>query len=422
MHWIAYIELQGLYAAAHRGGGAPAGLPLVVLQDGAARDGCPLARAQGLRPGMPRRQVLRQVPGAVLAEYGTADYTPVARAFWNACAARTPYVEPLAPHQVFIALPVPGQEPPEGELGALLQECVTAAGGDVLPAAGLAASPLVARVAAPVQAGVLPAAGAAAREGAWSPVVTVGPGAEAAFLAPRPIAALWRARPEVLERLGQLGISRIGELQQVAEAELVRQFGPVGRELARWARGLDGEPVRAAWPPRAVSWRWPFPAGAGPDQLPAVIGRGARELARRLQQQNEVCSAVGLTLEREAGAALSGQRRLSRRQQGEFALARALLGLMRELLEQAPDLRCTAVAAAAADLAPAAWRQMDLWGAEQRREEERTERLEMALAAVQARFPARAARIGVAPRMVSRREVMFGYYDPYRWTRPAAGG
>lgn len=405
MHWIAYIEMRGLYAAAHQKAGAAAGLSLVVLRDNLVWDGTPRAWAQGLRTGMPRRQATRQVPGTALAEYGTADYEPVARAFWNACAGHSPYVEPLAPHQVFVALPVPGGAAPERELAALLGRC-QAAIGDVLALAGLAANPLVARAAAQT---VIPGA----------PPAVVRPGGEAAFLAPLPMNALWRARPELLERLTQLGLSRVGELQRVPEGELLRQFGPAGRELARWARGEDLEPVRAAWPSREVTWRQALSAAAGAEALPALVGRGARELARRLQQQNEMCTAVSLTLEREGKAGpRSGHRRLPRRQQSPFALEQALLGLMRELLEQPPVLHCLAVAAAAGGLVPAGWRQLDLWGAEQRRAEERAERLEIALAALRARFPIQAARVGVAPQAVPRREAMYRYYDPYRWAVP----
>ncbi len=409
MHWVAYIELRGLYATVHRAAaGAPAGLPLVVLRDGLAWDGCPRAWAQGLRAGMPRRQVLRQVPGTTLAEYGAVRYEAAAHAFWNVCAGHTPYVEPVAGHQVCIALPVPGRTPPESELLTLLRVCV-ATGGDVLAVAGLAANPLVARVAARTAA-----PGAA-------PVV-VCPGDEAAFLAPQPVTVLWRARPELLERLGQLGLSRVSDLQRIPETELLQQFGPAGRELARWARGVDGEPVRAAWPPREVVWRRPLPVAAGADGLAALIGQGARELARRLQQQHEVCQAVALTLERERGDPLQARRQLPRRQQSPPALEQALLGLMRELLEAVPGLACSAVTAVAGDLAPAGWRQLDLWGAEQRREQERTERLELALAALRARFPTRSARIGVAPQALPRREAMYGYYDPYRWKRLGVPG
>lgn len=411
MHWVAYLEILGLYAAAHRPASGRAELPLVVLDGAAARDGCPRAFAQGLRLGMPRQQVQRQVPGALLADFGTADYGPLTVALRDLCALHSPRVEPAAHHRVFVALPVPGSRPPAGELSRLVERAdrtLAAVAGlpaekpGVLVRAGLAANKLVARAAAESAApGAAP--------------VAVPAGAEAGFLAPLPVAALWPAPPDLLRRLTQLGLTRVADLAGVPEAELQRQFGAAGQQLARWARGLDPDHVRAAWPPRDVGWRAHFPAAAGAAELPPVAARAARELSRRLQDRDEVCQALRLALDLEPGsgpAGLQARKVLARRQQGAAALAGALLSLLQQVIQQAgPGARYTALAAAAEDLAPAAHRQLDIWGAEVRREEERAERLAQALAAVSARFPDRTAQVGW-PAVTTRREAMLRFYDP----------
>lgn len=442
MEWVAYVEVLGLYAAAHRavagevpGGGAggpvtgalpdpaaaqagagtpaPAGAPLVVLRAGQAWDGCPLAWAGGLKAGMARRQVLRALPQALLAEYGSVDYMGVARAFWDTCARWSPRVEIPDLHQAFLTLAQPGQDPPERELAALVQ-AVAAALGPVVLRAGLAENKLLARAAALAQPlGAAPA------------VVRAGQGA--AFLARQPVAALWPARPEVCRRLAQLGIRRVGEVAQVPEADLVCHFGADGRLLARWARGEDPSRVRADWPSQAVTWRMAFPAGATPAALAAAVARGAAALAGDLAGRGQVCQAVSLTLTLAGAPDVHRQRLLPRRQQGVAALDQALQALLREALQQAAGaagaaggiLPVTALALAASGLAPVAWRQLDLWGQDAWREAERRQRLDRALAALRARFPARAAQVGLPQPEVTWREAMYRYYDPFR--RPRAG-
>lgn len=335
MRWVAYLELRGLHAAVHRGQASRELPPLLVIRDGLVWDGCPRAWNQGIAAGMPRRQALRQVPGALAVEYGAVDYTPVARAFWNQAAEHSGRVEPVADHQLFLDLSGPGEAPPRQELAALM-------------------------------AGAVAAVAAVAR---------------------------------------------------VPEAELRRQFGLEGQELARWVRGIDPEPVLAAWPPRTVSRRVAFAEGAPPAALQATLGQLGRELAAELTGQSEVARAIALEVEWAAGTARA-QRQLPRRAFTAGALEQPLQTLLREALHAVPrGSRLLALTVTAGDLQPAGHRQLDIWGMEQQRAEERRERLEQALGVLRARFPARWVQMG-APAENSRREAMYGFYDPLRWVSP----
>lgn len=410
MRWVAYLELRGLHAAVHRGQASRELPPLLVIRDGLVWDGCPRAWNQGIAAGMPRRQALRQVPGALAVEYGAVDYTPVARAFWNQAAEHSGRVEPVADHQLFLDLSGPGEAPPRQELAALMAGAVAAVAAvarvppaELLPLAGVATGKLVARAAALVAPPGRPAA--------------VARGDEPAFLAGLPVTALWRARRELQERLRQLGLARIGDVARVPEAELRRQFGLEGQELARWVRGIDPEPVLAAWPPRTVSRRVAFAEGAPPAALQATLGQLGRELAAELTGQSEVARAIALEVEWAAGTARA-QRQLPRRAFTAGALEQPLQTLLREALHAVPrGSRLLALTVTAGDLQPAGHRQLDIWGMEQQRAEERRERLEQALGVLRARFPARWVQMG-APAENSRREAMYGFYDPLRWVSP----
>ncbi|BDG60423.1 DNA polymerase Y family protein [Caldinitratiruptor microaerophilus] len=413
--WTGYIELRGLYAAVHRGqrGGIGPDTPLVVLRDGAAADGCPRAYRLGLRPGMPRREVLHHVPGAALVDFGEAEYGPAGRALWSACARYSPLVEPAGPDRAFVGLTAPAGVPPREEVVSLLHHAVRAVAraAGVPPAeiegmAGLARSKLVARAA-------LHAAGER------RPVVAVPAGQEAEFLSPLPVEVLWKAPPEAMDRLHALGVKRVGEIAEFGEAALWPHFGPLARDLVRWARGEDGEPVRALWPERAHTWRRAFPEGVGSEALVPALGLAADALSARLQAAGEACRAVRLRLEPAEGVARAGERRLARPQARAESLRQTLLALFRELTAPdagTPSRTWIALQAQVADLAPAGHRQLDLWG-QAGRDEEARRRLAEAVAAGGERFPVRVLRRGMPVTGIElRREHMLHLYDPMRWT------
>jgi DNA polymerase-4 len=85
---------------------------------------------------------------------------------------------------------------------------------------------------------------ATARKGSPPNAITVvPPGEEANFLAPLPVQSLWGVGPKTAERLREIGVTRIGELARIPDAELVRMFGKNGLELAMHARGIDDRPI-----------------------------------------------------------------------------------------------------------------------------------------------------------------------------------
>ncbi len=94
---------------------------------------------------------------------------------------------------------------------------------------GLAANKLVAKVAA----------------GQHKPggLTVVRPGEEAAFLAPLHVRELPGVGPVTEQRLAELQVKTIGDLAQVAPAELRSRFGRPGGWLARGALGIDNSPV-----------------------------------------------------------------------------------------------------------------------------------------------------------------------------------
>lgn len=446
MQWVCWVEIQGLYAAAAREAGlVEKGRPVAVLRGGRVFDGCREAFAAGLQPGSPARQVLRDVPGAAVVEWADVDAAARARAFWDRCLAHTPYVEPVEPHQVLLGLPLPDDPggPPGGRaqgaeggrgqaadrrLQAELKALAEAAASFGFAAfAGAGSSRVVARAAARALRaeflGRRPGTAPQRLEGAQviaprhaGGLVIVPPGAEARFLAPLPVGLL-PLPPEVQRRLQQLGITRIGEAARVSEDEWARQLGPQGRQVSRWSRGIDPEPVKPAWPPRRLARRSELGGVRDRDPLERELSRSAALLAAQLERQGEGCQQVGLILELADGRVLHAERTLPRLRHTAYPIQQGLQALLAQVLDGLGEpVEIAAVTAEVGLIGPVDWRQMELW--DDRLLRERRERIEGALSLLHQRFPARVVGLGMRT-PTSWKEQMLQYTDPYRWPRKA---
>jgi DNA polymerase-4 len=407
---------------------------VVVLREGRVFDGCREAFAGGLSLGAPARQALRDAPRAVQVPFDQLNAEPVARAFWDRCLQHTPYIEPRELHQVFLALPTPGQKLTPALRAEADRLAAEAATHGFVAFAGVASSKLVARAAALFckEGWLLWRPGMPARATVPETVRYVEPGAEAQFLASLPISYL-PAPSDMARRLNRLGLKSIGEAARIPEGEWHRQLGPAGRQVALWSRGFDNEPVKPCYPPRTLEHRVAFtPDVQDRDLLEQCLNRAATALSRRLEGAGEGCQQVELTLERGSGPPVQVIRTLAKLQQSPYPIRQALQTLLAEALAQAgPGVEAGPEAEALAEpaggpawdgavsaltailglIGPMPWQQMDLWDDGGR--SEREERLERALALLQERFPSR--MVGLGPRQDrSWREQMLTFNDPYR--------
>ena len=179
-----------------------------------------------------------------------------------------------------------GDTPWQHSLGVALGRAAEAVG---LPArVGVASSKLAARVAAD-------------RPG--SPTV-VEAGAEAAFLAPLPLAHLQRVLadpdPKLARRLESWGLDTVGAFAALPEAEVASRLGAAGEELHAIARGHDPHPLVPWSPPptfrEGTALEWPLV-----ELEPFLfVGRAALErLADRLAGRGLAATRLDLSLRLE---------------------------------------------------------------------------------------------------------------------------
>jgi protein ImuB len=243
------------------------------------------ARAEGVRPGLRRREAQSRCPELELL---AADPARDARAFEPVLAAierLTPWVEVLQPGEC--AFPARGAARYHGGEPALAVT-VTAAVHAALGGGcrvGIADGTF--------------AAGLAARSQAIVP-----PGGSRAFLAPLPVATL--DRPDLTDLLVRLGLRTLGDLAALPRASLTTRFGPEGARAARLAGGLDEQPRAARRPPPDLRVAAELDPPADRVDVAAFTAKTlADELVARLDRLGLACARLRIEAETDRGERLS---------------------------------------------------------------------------------------------------------------------
>jgi protein ImuB len=246
------------------------------------------ARAEGVRPGLRRREAQSRCPELELL---AADPARDARAFepvLTAIERLTPWVEVLQPGEC--AFPARGAARYHGGEPALAVT-VTAAVHAAIPVdrggcqVGIADGTF--------------AAGLAARSQTIVP-----PGGSRAFLAPLPVTTL--DRPDLADLLVRLGLRTLGDLAALPRASLATRFGPEGARAARLAGGLDEQPRAARRPPPDLRVAAELDPPADRVDVAAFTAKTlADELVARLDRLGLACARLRIEAETDQGERLS---------------------------------------------------------------------------------------------------------------------
>jgi protein ImuB len=306
-------------------GAAPGSLTAVVHANRVVACS-PAARAEGVHPGLRRREAQSRCPELELLAH---DPARDARAFEPVLVAveqLTPWVEVLHPGEC--AFPARGAARYHGgepSLVATLTTAVHAAlGGRGDCRAGIADGTFAAGLAArrAGSSGAFPEAGSAASragvEGAPSEAepaapgagltgrhgVIVPPGGSRAFLAPFPVASL--DRPDLADLLVRLGLRTLGDLAALPSADLAARFGPEGTRAARLAAGLDEHPRGARRPPPDLRVAAELDPPADRVDVAAFTAKTlADELVARLGRLGLACTRLRIEAGTDQGEILS---------------------------------------------------------------------------------------------------------------------
>ena len=233
----------------------PAAVPVAVVAAHRVVASGPVARAEGVVPGLRRREAQARCPAVELVEHDPARDARVFEAVLTA-------LEPVAPRWEIgrpgtCAVPTQGPSRRLGgdrALAALVLDRVRSALVEG-PGAGRLPCPVGVGVADGPRASAIAAEEALVRHGGTRPLV-VPPGATAEFLAPLPVTSLCPdpADPLVVA-LARLGLRTVGRFAALGPSDVLARFGRAGHDLHLVARGEeDRQPCLTDPPPElAVS-------------------------------------------------------------------------------------------------------------------------------------------------------------------------
>jgi DNA polymerase-4 len=239
------------------------------------------ARRAGVAEEMSIRRALRVCADAVVLPVDHAVYRQVFDDFLRLCSRYSPLLEPDALGCAW--MDITGSHDLFGrphEIAARIA-AETAKHLNLSLSIGCASNKLVARIAS----------------GMGRKFVRVGPGGDGKFLSTLSVAALDAVNPKIEKRLVELGISKIGQLAQIPETLLVRQFGPIGSVIKRQSLGLDFSPVQAAYPPEVISIEHVCDSPlVQPARVEQRLSRMVDKAAARLTKKNALAGEVTLVI------------------------------------------------------------------------------------------------------------------------------
>ncbi|MCA1910063.1 MAG: DNA polymerase IV [Magnetospirillum sp.] len=241
---IAHMDCDAFYASVEkRDNPSLVDKPVIVGHPGGrgvVTTACYVARTFGPRSAMPMFKALELCPHAVVVPPDMAKYKAVSAAMRALLLKATPLIEPLSLDEAYLDLSPEHRlvDRPPAVLLARLARAVERQVGITI-SIGLSYNKFLAKMASDRQ-----------KPRGFS---VIGRAEAVAMLAAMPVSAIWGVGAATAARMASAGIDTIGQLQGMAEADLVARFGKFGRHLHAMARGEDSRPVTPDRPAKSVS-------------------------------------------------------------------------------------------------------------------------------------------------------------------------
>jgi DNA polymerase IV len=284
---IAHMDCDAFYASVEKRD-RPELRDLPVIVGGGTRGVvstcCYLARITGVRSAMPMFQALKLCPEATVVKPRMSVYVEASRAIRAMMEALTPAIEPLSLDEAFLDLTGTARlhgAPPAVLLARLMLRMERELG--LTGSVGLSHNKFLAKMASDLD-----------KPRGYS---VIGRAETEAFLAPRPVRAIWGVGTATQAALEAAGIRTIADLCAWDRSDLSARFGSMGDRLWHLARGQDRRRVERDARPKSISKETTFfEDTSDPDILDGHLWRLAEQVADRAKAKDLAGRTVTLKL------------------------------------------------------------------------------------------------------------------------------
>ena len=298
---IAHLDCDAFYAAIEkRDRPELRDLPVVVggHHRGVVAACCYIARAQGVHSAMPMFKALKACPGATVIKPDMKKYAAVGRKVRTMMRNLTPLVEPLSIDEAFMDLA--GTEAlhggsPATTLAALARRVEEEL--SITASIGLSYNKFLAKI--------------ASDRDKPRGFAVIGRAEARAFLSDKSVSLLWGVGKAMRRLLREDGITLIGELARIDEAELVARYGKIGRRLWLCARGEDDRRVDPESKAKSMSSETTLDSDSSElSRLSPILWQLAEAVARRMKKAGIAGKGVTLKLKTADFRMVTRSRRL----------------------------------------------------------------------------------------------------------------
>ncbi|MBT6093637.1 MAG: DNA polymerase IV [Rhodospirillaceae bacterium] len=304
---IAHIDCDAFYASVEkRDDPSLRDKPLIVGHAGGrgvVTTACYIARKFGPRSAMPMFKAMEMCPHAVVIQPNMAKYKAVSNEIRAIFRDATPIIQPVSLDEAYMDLSddargeliAGGEGPPAMALAEVARRIEREVG--ITVSIGLSYNKFLAKLASDLE-----------KPRGYS---VIGEVEAKTFLAPLPVRKINGVGEVTARKMTDYGIETIGQLQHMAEAELIGRFGKFGRQLAGFAQGRDDRKVSTGSPAKSVSAETTFAKDTDQAaQLLAAMKPLCERVAERLVRGRHAGGTVVLKLKTHDFKLLTRNRQL----------------------------------------------------------------------------------------------------------------
>jgi len=283
---IVHVDMDAFYASVEqRDQPELRGKPVVVAWRGRRSVVCAAsyeARQFGVRSAMPAITAERLCPQAIFLPPDFARYKAVSRAVREIFARHTDLIEPLSLDEAYLDVTYNKTGLPTATKVAIAIRKQIREELLLTASAGVAPNKFLAKIASD-----------------WRKpdgLFVIQPRDLASFLPPLPVGRIPGVGKVTEERLAQLGIRTVGELQKFDLDTLESNFGRYGQRLYQLARGIDHSPVTPNRPTKSVSAEDTFESDIPLTATEPMIRRLAEKVWNAARRESRMACTVVLKL------------------------------------------------------------------------------------------------------------------------------